>query len=215
MKMTINLDLVNEDDAERLMESYNALDHKHIEIVDDDVVSNHLAGVFNEQSVFDGRCNVRFVNIFRFELVDRDFYLIHVEIDAGYKFSPKYGQRDMGVEYQIWGYARCKVSFGKTLVRPLTSVDKLVDRFFSVRMKLKTSAIFTSKYYLSSNQRKHVESRFREPFLDAVGRMDDVVLVFAGNDLIVGVPAIINAHNTKGLHRMLMAADFIEKALKN
>jgi len=86
-------------------------------------------------------------------------------------------------EYEIIGLAKLKKDYGRVLIRPETTMDKISDLFVHTDIDFDFDKEFSRKYYLAANDEVKLRKNITAGFLETVKHYSGLEIEIDGNVL--------------------------------
>ncbi|MCO4293925.1 hypothetical protein NF867_13755 [Solitalea sp. MAHUQ-68] len=201
----IDITNVDEFETEALTKSFDCLNKNNaIEVLKEPRDIQYIYSMFDPFNVFSSTYNVNFKNILKITAPNGVFYLVQVELKRARQYSPKYGQLSKEIEYQIWGCANLRQTFGNILLQPNELVDDFLTRLLS-KLLSKAQLLFpdnshlNKRYSISYSDREKAIIFFNEDVLKKAMMCNYLNIALKGETIIAGFPRLISVDNTKKL----------------
>lgn len=183
-----------------------------VEITTDTLISKEATIFFTDAKLYDKPYYFFPKNIFQVENCNK-FYIIDCYFDYGYSGGSR-AQRDNGTSNQFWGYAKTDVDYGSLLVRPITKMDSLIDRFFSTDIKVDINKEFDNKYYVATNKSNQLKFLNKE-FIDIAAKSGNLYIYLTKGNLLIGfLDKITTPDKVLTLCKLLDSMTFIETPIQ-
>lgn len=173
-------------------------EEEEIEILD----SNYkiLASVFSQPQ------NFRVSNIVEISFTEKSKADISfLVIDRGMSFSPKYGQIDLGFDYQVWGYYPKDLGGKLADIIPKNVIESSwLHKFLNKILGRETASentVFNRKYEVC-NDSSSTNTLLDENLINEIVKFDDLNVKFGQTGMIAGFFSDISTNRVLGIAKL-------------
>jgi len=209
----LNVEACDQDEIELLENSYrNIRQQDALTIVQDEAEQKKISDQVIRTIDVPAKALFSIKNLFRLSIPGKRFYIAQCMVDYGMQHASGSGSSDYHHKFhlQIVGIAHLKADLGKTLLRPETKIDKVVDWFNRRDIDFTYSEVFNDKYYLVSDNKDKVLWHFTEEFIDTIGKYDGVHLVIVNREMYIYFDQILTEEQSAIVEDIFNNCPFVD-----